>query len=80
MARKLAFAVSRGTDFLGRSTRQGEVIYHWKSARRTLKPIFAAIGATGQEPIQIHAANAPEVTMLALVQLVRERKTGPGGD
>lgn len=39
-----------------------------------IKADFIALGATGKEPIHIHAANAPEDAMLMLVRLVRELK------
>ncbi len=75
LARNLALAVSTGRDFLGCRTRQGEVIYLALEERpEDVKADFVAMGATGREPIHIHAASAPEDAMLALVELVRERK------
>ncbi len=73
-ARNLALAVSTGRDFLGRKTRQGEVIYLALEERaEDVKADFRALGASGEEPIRIHAAHAPEDAMPALVRLVRER-------
>jgi hypothetical protein len=74
-ARNLAFAVSTGRMFLGRGTRQGEVVYLALEEREEeIKADFQAMGATGSEPIHIHAAEAPEQAMAELVQLVRCRK------
>lgn len=75
LARNLALAVSRGRPFLGSEALQGEVIYLALEERpEEIKADFQAMGATGSEPIQIHAANAPEDALPALVRLVRERK------
>lgn len=73
-ARNLALAVSTGREFLGCKTRQGGAIYLALEERaEDVKADFRALGASGEEPIHIHAANAPEDAMPALVQLVRER-------
>lgn len=74
-ARNLALAVSTGREFLGCKTRQGGVIYLALEERaEDVKADFRALGASGEEPIHIHAANAPEDAMPALIQLVREHK------
>jgi hypothetical protein len=39
-----------------------------------IKADFLASGATGNEPIHVHAANAPQEAMAELVDLVRNRK------
>lgn len=75
LARNLALAVSRGRPFLGSPTLQGEVIYLALEERpEEIKADFKAMGAAGDEPIQIHAANAPEDALPQLIQLVRRRK------
>jgi len=72
-ARNLALAVSAGEDFLGLHTRRGKVIYLALEERaEDLKADFRALGASGNEPIYIHAAHAPQDAMSDLVQLVRE--------
>ena len=74
-ARNLALAVSTGRDFLGCAVTQGEVIYFALEERpEEIRDDFRAMGATGQEPIHVHAARAPEDAMPLLVQLVRKRK------
>jgi hypothetical protein len=74
-ARNLCLAVSRGEDFLGQRTRQGECIYLALEEREDeVRADFVALGADGSEPILIHAAPTPAEGMLALVELVRERK------
>jgi RecA-family ATPase len=74
-ARNLALAVSTGRPFLGSLTRQGEVIYLALEERaEEIKADFKAMGATGNEPIHIYAANAPEDAMAELIGLVRDRK------
>jgi hypothetical protein len=74
-ARNLALAVARGEPFLGMATRQGECIYLALEEREDeVRGDFKALGADGAEPIWIHAAPTPAEGMLALVELVRERK------
>jgi hypothetical protein len=75
-ARNLALAVARGEPFLGVATRQGGVVYLALEERpEEIRADFAALGvADGEEPIWIHAAPTPAEGMLALVELVRERK------
>jgi hypothetical protein len=75
LARNLALAVSTGSPFLGSDSLQGEVIYLALEERpEEIKADFLAMGATGEEPIQIHAAAAPAEAMPALVELVKNRK------
>jgi hypothetical protein len=75
LARNLALAVARGDDFLGFSTRQGEVIYLALEEREAdVRDDFRAMGADGGEPILIHAAAAPADGIRALCDLVRDRK------
>jgi putative DNA primase/helicase len=74
-ARNLCLAVSRGEDFLGFSTKQGECIYLALEEREEdLKNDFRAMGADGREPIYIHAAAAPAEGMAGLCDLVRGRR------
>ncbi len=74
-ARNLALAVSTGRPFLGSSAPQGEVVYLALEEREEeIKADFLAMGATGDEPIHIHAAEAPEAAMVELVQLLQSRK------
>ena len=72
-ARNLALAVSTGRSFLGCDTLQGDVLYLALEERpEEIKADFLAMGATGDEPIHIHAADAPEAAMLELIRLLRE--------
>jgi putative DNA primase/helicase len=74
-ARNLCLAVSRGDDFLGFNTKQGECIYLALEEREEdLKNDFRAMGAEGNEPIYIHAAAAPSEGIAGLCDLVRERR------
>lgn len=74
-ARNLCLAVARGEDFLGSPTQQGDCIYLALEERENeVRGDFAALGADGTEPIHVHAAPTPAEGMLALVELVRERK------
>jgi RecA-family ATPase len=74
-ARNVAISVSTGRPFLGRATVQGEVLYLALEEREEeIKADFLAMGAVGDEPIHIHAANAPQEAMAELVELVRNRK------
>jgi hypothetical protein len=73
-ARNLCLAVSRGEDFLGLKTIQGECIYLALEEReQDVKNDFRAMGADGRESIFIHAAAAPEEGILAVCDLVRQR-------
>jgi hypothetical protein len=75
LARNLTLATSRGESFLGFSTRPGTCIYLALEERaEDIAADFRAMGANGDEPILIHADSAPAEGILALVDLVRERK------
>ncbi len=75
LARNLALAVSTGDDFLGWKTHAGSVVYLALEERpEDIKADFRAMGATGQEPIYIHAAGTPQGAIPELVKVVRERK------
>jgi hypothetical protein len=74
-ARNLCLAVSRGENFLGLKTKQGECIYLALEEREEdIKNDFRAMGADGSEPIYVHAAAAPAEGILALCDLVRQRR------
>ncbi|MGB8521600.1 MAG: AAA family ATPase [Candidatus Acidiferrales bacterium] len=74
-ARNLCLAVSRGEDFLGLKTKKGECIYLALEEREEdIRQDFRAMGADGSEPIYVHAASAPAEGIVALCDLVRERK------
>jgi putative DNA primase/helicase len=74
-ARNLCIRVSRGEDFLGLKTKQGECIYLALEEREEdIKNDFRAMGADGREPIYIHAAAAPAEGIAGLCDLVRERR------
>ncbi|SRR5579871_1481914 len=74
-ARNLCLAIARGEEFLGLPTRRGECIYLALEERENeVRADFVALGATGTEPILVHAAPSPAEGMLALVELVRANK------
>jgi hypothetical protein len=74
-ARNLCLAVSRGENFLGLKTKQGECIYLALEEREEdIKNDFRAMGADGTEPIHVHAAAAPAEGILAVCDLVRQRR------
>jgi putative DNA primase/helicase len=74
-ARNLCLRVSRGEEFLGSKTKQGECIYLALEEREEdIKNDFRAMGADGSEPILIHAAAAPAEGIAKLCELVRERR------
>lgn len=74
-ARNLCLSVSRGVDFLGLKTKQGECIYLALEEREEdLKNDFQAMGADGSEPIYTHAAAAPAEGIDAACDLVRQRR------
>jgi hypothetical protein len=75
LARCLALAVARGEPFLGSQTTQGAVIYLALEEKRSeVRRHFADLGATGEEPINIHCAAAPKDAMPELCKLVAELK------
>ncbi|MCL5670252.1 MAG: helicase RepA family protein, partial [Acidobacteria bacterium] len=74
-ARNLCLAVARGEDFLGLRTKQGECIYLALEEREDdVRNDFRAMGASGNEPILIHAAAAPADGIVALYEVVKTRK------
>ena len=74
-ARNLCLAVSRGEEFLGLPTKGGLCIYLALEERfEDVTADFRAMGATGDEPILIHADTTPESGVRALIALVREQK------
>jgi hypothetical protein len=74
-ARNLCLAVSRGEEFLGLKTTQGECIYLALEEREEdIRKDFLLMGADGSEPIYVHAASAPAEGIAALCDLVRDRK------
>ena len=74
-ARNLCLRVSRGEDFLGLKTKQGECIYVALEERQEdIKNDFRAMGADGSEPIYVHADAAPADGISALCDLVRLRR------
>lgn len=75
LARNLCLAIARGEDFLGLRTKQGECIYLALEEREDdVRNDFRAMGADGTEPVWVHAAAAPAEGILALCDLVKERK------
>ena len=73
LARNLALRIARGDPFLARCTSQGPVVYlALEDKRSELKRHFSEMGATGDEPIQIHVGMAPEEALLALEQAITE--------
>jgi putative DNA primase/helicase len=74
-ARGICFAVSRGAEFLGRSTRQGLCIYLALEERyEEITSDFRAMGTNNTDPIEVHADAAPASAILSLVNLVRKRR------
>ncbi len=74
-ARNLCLSVARGEPFLGLGTKPGPCIYLALEERaEDVTADFRAMGATGDEPIKIHADTTPEAGVLALIGLVRDRK------
>jgi len=75
LARNLSLAVSRGDDFLGRKTKQGEVIYLALEERaEDVTNDFRAMGADGTEPIFVHTAAAPAEGIAKLGELLKQRR------
>lgn len=75
LARNLCLAVARGEDFLGLKTKAGECIYLALEERvEDVRGDFRAMGADGSEPIFVHAAMAPVEGILALCDLIRQRR------
>ena len=75
MARCLAIAVARGETFLDCATTQGPVIYLALEEKRSeVRDHFRKWGATGEEPIYVHAAAAPQDAVPQLCDLVKKHK------
>jgi hypothetical protein len=73
-ARNLCLAVARGESFLGAKTRQGRCIYLALEERvEDVTADFRAMGATGEEPVLVHADSTPAAGIVALLDLVREK-------
>jgi hypothetical protein len=73
LARCLALAVATGAPFLGCETTQGPVMYLALEEKRSeVRRHFSDLGATGEEPIHIHCAAAPQDAMAELCRLTRE--------
>ncbi len=74
-ARNLAFRVARGEPFLGSATTRGEVVYlALEETPGDVRNDFAAMGASGNDPILVHAAAAPDDALGGLVETVRRRR------
>jgi putative DNA primase/helicase len=73
--RNLCLAISRGGDFLGFKTKQGECVYLALEEREDdVRNDFRSMGADGSEAIYVHAASAPADGINALCDLVRQRR------
>jgi len=73
--RCLAIAVARGEPFLGCPTMQGPVFYLALEEKRSeVRDHFRKLGATGEEPILIYAASAPQDALPQLCDLVEQQK------
>jgi hypothetical protein len=73
LTRNLCLSVSRGEPFLGMETRQGLCIYLALEERKEdVVAEFRAMGASGDEPILVHAAAAPKEGIAAVCDLVGE--------
>lgn len=60
LIRQLALAIATGSDFLGRQTKQGAVVYlSLEDRRQDVRRHFINMGATGDENIKIFAEMAP---------------------
>jgi hypothetical protein len=74
-ARNLGVTVAHGEPFLGRPTKQGEVIYLALEEReQDVTNDFRAMGCTSDTPIHVHAAPMPKDGVAALCDLIRQRK------
>ncbi len=75
LARCLALAVARGETFLGRGTQKGAVIYLALEEKRSeVRGHFRDMGASGEEEIFIHAANAPLDALPSITVEVKRHK------
>jgi len=74
-ARCLALAVSQGQEFLGKNTAPGTVLYlALEEKRNEVRKHFKALGATGKEPILIHAERAPAQAVSAAQKIIEQHK------
>jgi hypothetical protein len=74
-ARGLCLAVARGDPFLDCATTQGPVVYLALEEKRSeVRRHFQDLGATGEEPIFIHAASAPQDAIPELFALIKKVK------
>lgn len=74
-ARNLCLSVARGEPFFGLPTKAGACIYLALEERaEDVTADFRAMGATGKEPILIHADANPAAGVYALIGLVKEQK------
>jgi hypothetical protein len=75
LARGLCLSVARGEPFLDCSTTRGPVIYLALEEKRSeVRRHFKDLGATGAEPIYIHAASAPQDAVPELCTLTKKVK------
>ena len=74
VARNLAVAVARGTDFLGRSTTKGRVVYLCLEEKRAeVAAHFRCMGACNED-IYIHTGPTPKEAVEALAVVVEQKK------
>jgi len=74
LARNLAVAVSRGSDFFGRPTTKGKVIYLCLEEKRAeVAAHFRRMGAGGSD-ILIHTGSAPDYALDALEGAIAKRQ------
>ncbi len=75
LARCLALAVSRGECFLDWATTPGPVLYLALEEKRSeVRGHFQRMGATGDEPLFVHAAHAPQQAIDGLRRLVEQHR------
>jgi hypothetical protein len=75
LARCLAVAAARGEVFLDRATVKGPVLYLGLEEKRSeVRKHFEALGATGEELIQVHIAPAPAQAVLAAQRAIELHK------
>jgi hypothetical protein len=77
LVRNLALAVSRGEPFLGRTTKQGSVLYlALEEKRGKVQEHFASLGATitDHAPLFVHVGSAPAMAIEELAALMAEHR------
>jgi len=75
LARCLVLAVARGEPWLGFPTLQGSVLYLALEEKETeVRRHFEAMGASGDEPVFIYSARAPQDGVTLLRQAAEERR------